>query len=193
VSPATRTEAASLIEASGGHYVEAAVMSPIGPKRINSPILLGGPRARDFLPTAHSLGFGGARVFADQIGIASAAKMCRSIMIKGVESLLAESLLAARFHGVEDIVLESLSELFAASDWPQMAHYMLSRSLQHGRRRAEEMREVELTVAEAGIDPFMSRGCVARQAWAAKHSDALQYERLTDLLDGLLDRGRACT
>ena len=41
-------------------------------------------------------------------GAASAAKMCRSVMVKGIEALLTESLLTARRHGVEDAVLASL-------------------------------------------------------------------------------------
>src|SRR5205814_2940164 len=76
--------------------------------------------------------------------------MCRSVIIKGMEALLAESLLTARRHGVEDAVLASLQDLFPVGDWRALARYMISRSLQHGRRRAEEMREAVKTVAEAG-------------------------------------------
>ena len=47
-------------------------------------------------------------VFSDEIGRASAAKMCRSVIVKGMEALLGESLLAARHYGVESAVLESL-------------------------------------------------------------------------------------
>ena len=63
---------------------------------------------------------------------------------------------------------------------------MISRSLQHGRRRAEEMREVARTVAEAGVEPWMSRGCVERQQWAAAPPAGPQPEALTDLLDAVL-------
>jgi 3-hydroxyisobutyrate dehydrogenase-like beta-hydroxyacid dehydrogenase len=188
VAPATKREAAHLIEAAGGHYVEAAVMSPIGPKRIASPMLLGGPHAASFAPRAHALGFVGAAVFADRIGPASAAKMCRSVMIKGIEALLTESLLAARHYGVESTVLDSLSDLFPGSDWPLLSRYMISRSLQHGRRRAEEMREVAKTVGDAGLDPWMSTACALRQDWAAGHREALAQHELGPLLDALLGR-----
>jgi 3-hydroxyisobutyrate dehydrogenase-like beta-hydroxyacid dehydrogenase len=188
VSPRTRTEAARTIEAAAGRYVEAAVMSPIAPKRIASPMWLGGPHAGAFLPLAQSLGFAGAKVYSDAIGAASAAKMCRSVIIKGMEALLAESLLTARRHGVEDAVLASLQDLFPVGDWRALARYMISRSLQHGRRRAEEMREAVKTVAEAGFEPWMSRGSVERQEWAAAHAEALSQQALTDMLDHLLAR-----
>ena len=188
VSPRTKTEAARTIEAAGACYVEAAVMSPIAPKRIASPVWLGGPHARAFLPLAQWLGFAGAKVYSDAIGEASAAKMCRSVIIKGMEALLAESLLTARRHGVEDAVLASLQDLFPVGDWRALARYMISRSLQHGRRRAEEMREAVKTVAEAGFEPWMSRGSVERQQWAAEHAEALSQQALTDMLDHMLGR-----
>ena len=191
VSPHTKTQAAQAIEAVGGRYVEAAVMSPIGPKRIASPIWLGGPYAREFLPIAQSLGFAGTAVYSDILGEASAAKMCRSVIVKGMEALLAESLLTARRHGVEDAVLASLEDLFPVGDWRKLARYMISRSLQHGRRRAEEMREAARTVAEAGFEPWMSAGIVERQEWAGRHAAALRAEALTDMLDEILTQTAA--
>jgi 3-hydroxyisobutyrate dehydrogenase-like beta-hydroxyacid dehydrogenase len=186
VAPSTKEQAAREIEAAGARYVEAAVMSPIGPKRIASPMLLGGPHAAGFAPFARELGFAGVEVFADTFGSASAAKMCRSVMIKGMEALLTESLLAARRYGVETTVLASLRDLFPGHDWPQLARYMISRSLLHGRRRAEEMREVARTVEDAGIDPWMSAACAERQDWAAGHRGALVHEALGPLLDAVL-------
>jgi 3-hydroxyisobutyrate dehydrogenase-like beta-hydroxyacid dehydrogenase len=186
VSPRTRLESGRAVEAAGGRYVEGAVMSPIAPRRSASPVWLGGPHAQDFLPLAHSLGFSGAAVYSPTIGAASAAKMCRSIIVKGMEALLAESLLTARCHGVEDAVLTSLKDLFPVGDWRKLARYMIGRSVQHGARRAEEMAEAVRTVAEAGLDPWMSRGCVERQQWAAAHAQALRHEALTDLLDDML-------
>ena len=191
VSPGTKAEAARCIDEAGGRYIEAAVMSPIAPQRLASPVWLGGPHARDFLPHAQSLGFAGAAVYSDTIGEASAAKMCRSVIVKGMEALLAESLLTARRHGVEDAVLASLEDLFPARDWRKLARYMIARSLQHGRRRAEEMREAARTVQEAGLEPWMSRGCVERQQWAAGHTDALRQQQLTDMLDNMLARVRS--
>ncbi|MCR5879832.1 NAD(P)-binding domain-containing protein [Phenylobacterium sp. J367] len=110
-SPGQKTASAKVIHAGGGRYVEAAVMSPIGPKRIASPMLLGGTHARAFLQAADGLGFAGATAYSEVIGQAAATKLCRSVMIKGIEALLTESMLAARHYGVEQVVLDSLSDL----------------------------------------------------------------------------------
>ena len=94
----------------------------------------------------------GAAAFSGKLGAASAAKMCRSVVVKGLEALMLESLLTARNFGVEQAVLDSLQSTVSRG---RLAHatarYMISRALIHGRRRAEEMREAARTVAEAGL------------------------------------------
>ena len=185
-SPGMKRESARLIEAAGGRYIEGAVMSPVPLRRSASPILLGGPHGERFLPLARELGFSGASFYAAEIGKASAAKMCRSVMIKGIEALLSEALLAARCYGVEQEVLHSLADFFPHQDWPKLARYMISRALIHGTRRAEEMREAVRTVAEAGLSPLMSSACAQRQDWAARIESASTHEDLIAMLDAIL-------
>lgn len=186
VSPATKQQMAALVNEAGGRFVEAAVMSPIEPRRLSAPILLAGDAAADFLPLAEALGFSAMRVCSSEFGRAAATKMCRSVVIKGMEALLTESLLAARHYGVENDVLESISNLLPLPNWQAHAHYMISRSIEHGLRRAEEMQQVAETVAQADIQPHMSSSCVERQAWAAQFSTALEQPDLHSMLDGIL-------
>lgn len=185
VAPATRRACAAIIDEAGGRYVEGAVMASIAPQRSRSPILLGGPHAASFLPQAQALGFSGARVFSPDVGPASATKMCRSVIVKGLEALVTESLLAARYYRVEEAVLESLGDLVAGSDWRARARYLIGRSIGHGARRAEEMQEVASTVAAAGIEPLMSTACAARQAWAAQFAAALRQEDIGTMLEAM--------
>ena len=161
-------------------------MAPIEPKMMASPILLGGPHADQFITVGSALGLTAATVFSDQVGPASATKMCRSVIIKGMEALFAESLVAARHYGVESDVVESLHNLLRVEDWQAQVHYMISRSIQHGTRRAEEMREVAGTIHDAGVEPLMSTACVSRQEWAAKFSRAQLKTELGDMLDEML-------
>ena len=184
-SPAAKQAAAAVIDAAGGRFVEAAIMSPIAPRRVASPMLVGGVHAAGFLPLANQLGFAGAQLFSDKLGAASAAKMCRSVVIKGLEALMLESLLTARKFGVEQAVLDSLQSTSPADTWRTQGRYMISRALVHGRRRAEEMREAARTVAEAGLAPRMSGACAEWQEWAADHSAAAN-DGLEQMLDTLL-------
>jgi 3-hydroxyisobutyrate dehydrogenase-like beta-hydroxyacid dehydrogenase len=115
-SPGAKIQAAGLVDAAGGRYVEGAVMTSIPPYRCQVPMLLGGTHAAAFEPVINALGFK-ARVANDRLGVASATKMCRSVMIKGLEAMVIESFTTARFYGVEDAVIASLQETFPGIDW----------------------------------------------------------------------------
>lgn len=172
-SPGTKKQAAALIDGAGGHYVEAGVMTSVPPYGIRVPMLLGGRQAGVLAEQLMAWGMD-AKAVSDQLGVASAIKMCRSVMIKGLEALVIESYATARAYGVEDHVIPTLQETFPGIDWQQTGGYFFSRVVQHGQRRAEEMREAANTVAEAGFEPFMARAIADKQQWMADQArDAL--------------------
>ena len=170
-SPGTKQQAAAAIDAAGGHYVEAGVMTSVPPCGIRVPMLLGGAMAAALAGRLCAWGMDAKAVSAD-IGVASAIKMCRSVMIKGLEALVIESYTTARQYGVEDYMLPTLAETFPSMDWQQTGAYFFSRVAQHGQRRAEEMREAAHTVREAGFTPFMAAAIADKQGWMAEHSRA---------------------
>ncbi|HUW35816.1 MAG TPA: DUF1932 domain-containing protein [Rhodocyclaceae bacterium] len=170
-SPGAKMRAAAAIDGEGGRYVEGAVMTSIPPYRIRVPLLLGGAHAAALAPLLKTLGFD-AKLASEKLGVASATKMCRSVMIKGLEAMVIESFTAARAYGVEDQVLASLAETFPGIDWEKQGSYFFQRVILHGRRRAEEMAEAAQTVREAGLDPYSAAGTAKRQAWVAELADA---------------------
>ena len=165
-SPATKQQAAAAIDARGASYVEAGVMTSVPPYGIRVPMLLGGAGAVLLAELLNGWGMG-ARAVSDQLGVASAIKMCRSVMIKGLEALVIESYTTARKYGVEAHVLPTLQETFPSIDWEQQGGYFFSRVVQHGKRRAEEMREAATTVREAGAEPSMAAATADKQQWVA--------------------------
>ncbi|MEI7786589.1 MAG: DUF1932 domain-containing protein [Betaproteobacteria bacterium] len=177
-SPGTKQQAAAVIEAAGGHYVEAGVMTSVPPYGIAVPMLLGGAQAEVLAPQLQAWGLD-ARVVSDRLGVASAIKMCRSIMIKGLEALVIESYATARRYGVEEHVLPTLAETFPSIDWHKQGAYFFSRVVQHGQRRAEEMREAARTVHEAGFAPLMTGPIADKQQWVADLAAAGTFAGLT--------------
>lgn len=169
-SPGAKIRAAGIVDAAGGRYVEGAVMTSIPPHRIRVPLLLGGPAAAELAPLLNELGFA-AKVASEKLGVASATKMCRSVMIKGLEAMVIESFTAARAYGVEDAVVASLYETFPGIDWEKQGAYFFQRVIEHGRRRSEEVREVAETVREIGLTPWSAQGTAERQAWMADLAD----------------------
>lgn len=166
VAPDTKRASAAAIERSGADYVEAAIMAPVAPYGLKVPILLGGRQAAALKAMLDPAGMT-IEVAAVEIGRASAIKMCRSIMIKGIEALTVECLLTARHYGVEDDIIASLDKSYPQMGWTRQAGYLIGRVVQHGRRRAAEMREAADTVADAGLAPLMASATAERQDWVA--------------------------
>jgi 3-hydroxyisobutyrate dehydrogenase-like beta-hydroxyacid dehydrogenase len=163
VSPGKKRSNAALVEAAGAAYVEAAVMAPVPPQRLKVPMLLGGRKAGVLAEELRALGMN-TIALSDEIGVASAVKMCRSIVIKGLEALAVESMLAARRFGAEREVLESLNGTFPSMGWTaKLPDYLVSRVAEHGRRRAAEMREVARTLEDVNVHPTMALATAARQ------------------------------
>lgn len=190
-SPGTKQRSAALIEAAGGRYVEAGVMTSVPPYGIRVPLLLGGEHAAVLATLLTTWGMD-AKVVSHKVGVASAIKMCRSVMIKGMEALVIESYATARAYGVEDYVIPTLEETFPNMDWQKTGAYFFSRVVQHGQRRAEEMRESANTVREAGFEPYMTASIADKQQWVADQAKAGVFKdvgkdaRWQDYADSLL-------
>jgi 3-hydroxyisobutyrate dehydrogenase-like beta-hydroxyacid dehydrogenase len=163
VAPATKQANAAAIERAGGRYVDVAIMSPVHPKRLGAPLLISGPAGAEALRELAALGFTNCRVVGQRVGQASAVKMIRSVIVKGIEALTAEAMLAADAAGVTNEVLASLDESERKSGWAERADYNLERMMQHGVRRASEMEEVARTLEGLGVEPLLTRGTAQRQ------------------------------
>jgi 3-hydroxyisobutyrate dehydrogenase-like beta-hydroxyacid dehydrogenase len=168
-APGSKQKSADLIEAAGGRYVDVAIMAPVYPALHKTPLLVSGPHARAALSATQQLGMI-AQEAAGEVGKASSIKMIRSIMVKGMEALVLETVLSARNAGVEDEVIASLDKSWPTFNWAERAAYMMERVTTHGIRRAAEMREVALTVDDLGLDGEMSRATVD---WQQRVGDLL--------------------
>ena len=166
VSPQRKIETAALVAPSGAAYVDVAVMAPAAPYLHKVPCLIGGPGAAALAPRAAALGMK-MEFVSPEVGQASAIKMFRSIVVKGLEAILVESMTASAEYGVEGRVLASLKETWPGMDWEKLAGYMIERVVSHGKRRAAEMREVAATLEGIGLEPTMAAASAARQQWIA--------------------------
>jgi 3-hydroxyisobutyrate dehydrogenase-like beta-hydroxyacid dehydrogenase len=174
VSPVLKQEIEQLIVNAGGGFVEAAVMSPVLPHGHRAPMLLGGKGAKKFAELMTPFGMR-LQVVSETVGTAAATKMFRSIIVKGLEALMLECVLAAAPYGADERVFSSLSESFPGIDWQRLANYMVSRVVIHGERRAREMEEVAETLESLGIEPMMAEAAARRQDWCAKLGISTQF------------------
>lgn len=188
IAPDTKRANAAVIEAAGAHYVDVAIMSPVRPGLNDSPLLLSGPKAGEALEMLKTLGFTRQRTAGDGVGRASAIKMIRSVMIKGLEALTAECVLAASRAGVYDEVIASLNDSSPGADWSAKADYNLDRMMIHGLRRAAEMEEAVKTLQALGTGATMTCSTVERQrAMGLLHIDR-PPEGLRSKIELILER-----
>lgn len=163
VAPDTKCAAAAIIETYGGRYVDVAVMAPVHAARTGVPLLVSGNHAQEGAACLRAIGFTGVRAIEGPVGAASTIKMIRSVMVKGIEALSAECVLAAEVAGVRCEVVASLDEGWPDADWGSRFDRNLERMMIHGRRRAAEMVEVVATLDALGTGSVMSRGTAASQ------------------------------
>lgn len=163
VSPQTKRSAAASIDAGGGHYVDVSIMSPVKPAELEAPLLISGPDAIEAERALRRIGFRRPRSIGGHVGDASSIKMIRSVLVKGIEALTAEAMLAAQEADVVNEVLNSLDSSERTIGWRERADYNLGRMIAHGVRRAEEMEEAVSTLESLGIDPALTRATVQRQ------------------------------
>jgi len=167
VSPALKQSIGEIVESRGARFVEIAIMLAVPPHGHRVPMFLGGAHAQVFVEQLAPYGMN-LEVISEQVGAASATKMCRSVIVKGLEALLLECVLGAAPYGADDRVFATLDEAFPGMNWKRLAGYMISRVVEHGERRAREMEEVAATLRAIGVEPIMAEATVRRQDWLAR-------------------------
>ncbi|MGB7817499.1 MAG: DUF1932 domain-containing protein [Ornithinibacter sp.] len=99
------------------------------------------------------------RVVGDRPGTASAVKMCTASVYKGTTAIWAQALHTALHHGVLDVVIEDLAEMFP--DQVSVAGRRIASATSKSARFVGEMEEIARTQAAAGASPELFEGMAA--------------------------------
>ena len=178
-APSSKQESSKSIETNGGYYVDVAVMAPVFAKKHLVPLLISGDKASQAIATLEKLPMN-AQVVDGPVGRASSIKMVRSIMVKGLEALTAECTLAAVEADVLDEVFASLSDEHPHFDILTHSMYNFERSLSHGKRRAEELKEVSKMLDDLRLTNQMSK---ATAVWQEKLGSLEKTSLISDIKD----------
>jgi 3-hydroxyisobutyrate dehydrogenase-like beta-hydroxyacid dehydrogenase len=184
---AKRRVADAIAKGGSGDCVEGAIMDAVRPKNHKVPILLAGPRAGEAADMLNAVGMV-CEAIGETVGQACSVKMIRSVMMKGVEALILESMRAAEVAGVTERILDSVNVTFEGLDWRKLTSHYLKRTHEHGIRRVSEMKESAATLKSLGMEPRMS--VAIAETIAAGHAQladtpydaAAQYPELLKLL-----------
>ena len=151
VSPATARELAGTLEAAGLELVDGSISG--GPPRAGyrTRVYLSGGRASELAEAAPP--WLDLRVVGEEIGLASAVKMCTASVYKGYTALLAHALTTAHSHGVLAEVLDDLHDSFPRQI--DGAARLLAVSTAKAGRYVGEMKEIAATQAGVGLTPAL--------------------------------------
>jgi 3-hydroxyisobutyrate dehydrogenase-like beta-hydroxyacid dehydrogenase len=158
--PELKTRLASRAAAAGIGFADVALMSPVPGSGLRTPMLASGPAAAPF---ASALGALGATVdvLPGPAGEAATRKLVRSVFYKGLAAAVTEALRAAQAVGCEDWLRANIAgELASAS--AATVERLERGSIQHARRRAEEMAAAAALLAELDVPPRIAR---ASEQW----------------------------
>jgi 3-hydroxyisobutyrate dehydrogenase-like beta-hydroxyacid dehydrogenase len=130
------------------------------------PIRLSGPDAEVVAQRLRDAGLVAAAI-GPEVGSAAALKMLRGVVIKGLESLYVEALLAAESLGLAEPLMESLEQTLDGSSARDYATMLVTTHVVHAPRRQVEAAMIRDTVAAAGLEPVMAAATTQRLARTA--------------------------
>ena len=155
-APSVKQAIDQLPRAAGVGFCDAAVMGTVPGNNHRVPMLLAGSGAAVFAHAFVPLGMHLSVLDADA-GAASAIKMLKSVVMKGLPQLLLEAFQAGEKFGVLDTLVASLGDSLNGKTVEQLANTFTARTLIHAKRRSAEMDDAVATLEAAGVDASMSR------------------------------------
>ena len=169
ISPQTTQQIGDVIEQAGGHFVDASIIG--GPPKGNGTtrFYAAGPQASTFEELSQ---YGlNVRVLSDQVGHASAIKMCYAGLTKGLTAMCTELLVAAQLLGVSEPLVREFQQSQAAMY--QRMERGIPGMLDRARRFEGEMEEIAQTFGYIGLTPKMHEGA----------ADVYRFVGASDLAD----------
>ena len=162
-TPKVKKDVAAALSGSGAAVADGSI---VGTPRdgLALPILASGPAAEAMRDALVPWGMQ-IEAVGPELGTASAIKILRSVLIKGIEALLDEMMLGARRYGLDEVVLASASRTLMSRPFPDFASNLIATGVIHAKRRAEEAAMAAEALEDVGIEPIMTRSTATRLRW----------------------------
>jgi 3-hydroxyisobutyrate dehydrogenase-like beta-hydroxyacid dehydrogenase len=157
-APQLKQDIAAIIEKSGALFVDAALMDPVPPKGLGTQVYASGSGAERFAEKMTPLGMP-VTYLDDEAGNAATHKLVRSIMYKGVAAVIIECLEAAERLDMTEYARAQMLKIIC--DEPMIDRFV-SGSIEHAKRRVEEMKTVVEMLDSIGVSALTSQAAVSR-------------------------------
>ncbi len=154
--PEKKKAIAEILKPSGVKMIDLAIMAPVPPKGILTPLLASGEYAAEFLETVKPLNLDISALENSQIGDAATRKLLRSIVYKGIAAVVCEAMEAGQVFGMESYIRGQISSLIGGNN--DIIDRFVEGSRTHAKRRKDEMEAVIEMLEGQGINPIVTRG-----------------------------------
>lgn len=154
-APDKKQAIAKILQSTGVQFVDLAIMAPVPPTGIRTPMLAAGPGAGMFQEkmAAYPLQI---EVLPDaEVGTAAQLKLLRSIVYKGIAGVIYEAVEAGRVFGQEAYIREQIRSIIGGKD--ELIDRFVSGTYTHAARRREEMAAVVEMLEKEGLEARMSK------------------------------------
>lgn len=159
-SPTKKQQIAQILTPSGVQFVDTAIMGPVPPSGIRTPMLAAGPGAELFrqkmVPFLLQI-----EVLPDSdVGTAAQLKLLRSIVYKGIAGVIYEAVEAGKVFGKERYIRDQIRSIIGGKD--ELINRFVEGTFTHAARRKEEMAALVEMLNENGLEAWMSKGARAQ-------------------------------
>lgn len=158
--PGLKEDLADTAALRGLPFADVALMGTVPGNGLATPALASGPGAETYAEIVNELG-GDVEVLGDRPGQAAARKLLRSVVTKGLTTILIESLEAAEAHGDSEWLWPHLVELLTDAD-EELLQRLISGTPGHIDRRIVEMESAQAFLESLHVDPTMTKATVDR-------------------------------
>ena len=156
--PALKRRLAEIVESTGAHFADVAMMSPVPGFGLRVPVFVSGSGAEAFREIFAPLGMP-VDVVGEEPGEAAARKLVRSVFFKGMAAAVCESLEAAEASGISDWMRRDIAKSFEDAD-AALVERLVAGSKKHAVRRKHEMEEAVALLASLGVPSPVSQAAV---------------------------------
>ena len=156
-APQRKRDMAAIVEHAGAFFVDAALMEPVLPKGLGTPVYASGSGAAGFAEQMTALGMPVTNLGCEA-GQAATHKLVRSIVYKGIAAVVMECLEAAQALKLSEF---ARAQMLAILRDEAMIDRFVEGSIRHAERRVHEMEAVVEMLNSIGVSAFASQA--ARQ------------------------------
>jgi 3-hydroxyisobutyrate dehydrogenase-like beta-hydroxyacid dehydrogenase len=157
-SAAVKTQLAKIAASKGLVFADIALMSMVPGHGLRTPALASGPGAEGFVSILKPLGMP-VQAISEVPGDAATRKLLRSVMMKGLASLVIESIRAGQAAGCGEWLWNNMVDQLTAVDEALLKRLVKGTGI-HALRRLHEMQASMALLEELGVEPVMTRATV---------------------------------